>query len=122
MFELTQYLNGIGIGSDLTEMLLSGGLIELGLEMFCLALLGIVFPLSNVIVLFMSIELMLISINLVFIGIDVVWDDVMGQVFALFILTVAAAESAIGLAILISFSQSRGGLDMEKSDIMILRN
>ena len=67
----------------------------------------------NAIVVFMSIELMLLSVNLNFLFFSVALDDILGQVFALFVLTVAAAESAIGLALLVVYYRVRGTVAVE---------
>ena len=69
--------------------------------LFCVGLFGIILNRQNIIIILMSIELLLLSINLNFIYFSIVIDDIMGQVFSLLILTVAAAESAISLAIMI---------------------
>lgn len=66
----------------------------------------------------MSIELMLLSVNLNFIIYSTYLDDIMGQVFALYVLTVAAAESAIGLAILVVYYRIRGTISVEFVNIM----
>ena len=71
--------------------------------LFCLGLFGIILNRQNIIIILMSIELLLLSINLNFIYFSLLIDDIIGQVFSLLILTVAAAESAIGLAIMIVF-------------------
>jgi len=71
--------------------------------LFCLGLYGIILNRQNIIIILMSIELLLLSINLNFIYLSVFIDDIMGQIFSLLILTVAAAESAIGLAILVVY-------------------
>lgn len=76
--------------------------------LFLIGLLGIFFIKKNIIIVLMSIELMLLSININFIVFSVYLDDIVGQIFALFILTVAAAESAIGLAILVVYYRIRG--------------
>lgn len=76
--------------------------------MFLVGLLGIFLIKKNIIVILMSIELMLLSININFVSFSVYLDDILGQVFALFILTVAAAESAIGLAILVVYYRIKG--------------
>lgn len=68
---------------------------------------------QNVIMLMISLEVMLLGINRGLMGASSVWDDLMGQVFTLFILTVAAAEAAIGLAILVVYSKVRGNVDLE---------
>jgi NADH-quinone oxidoreductase subunit K len=81
------------------------------ITLFLLGIWGIVF--------LMSIELMLLSINLNFVTFSVFLDDLMGQVFALFVLTVAAAESAIGLAILVAYYRVRNTIAVE--DVSMLR-
>jgi len=68
---------------------------------------------KNIIIMLMSLELMLLAVNLNFVLCSVYLDDFMGQIFALFILTVAAAESAIGLAILVVYSRVRGSISIE---------
>ena len=73
----------------------------LGAILFCLSVAGIFLNRKNVIILLMSIELMLLAVNFNFIAFSRFLDDTIGQVFVFFILTVAAAESAIGLAILV---------------------
>ena len=66
----------------------------------------------------MSIELMLLAVNLNFIIFSVFLDDIMGQIFALFVLTVAAAESAIGLAILVVYYRIRGTVSIEYINLL----
>ncbi len=80
--------------------------------LFFLGLLGIILNRQNLILILISIELMLLSINMNFICFSVYLDDVMGQIFALLILTVAAAESAIGLAIMIVFFRNKGTISI----------
>jgi NADH:ubiquinone oxidoreductase subunit K len=80
----------------------------LSFYLFIVGLLGIFITRRNIIIVLISMELMLLSINFNFIIFSVYLDDIMGQVFALFILTVAAAESAIGLAILVIYYKLRG--------------
>jgi NADH-quinone oxidoreductase subunit K len=89
------------------------------ITLFLLGIWGIVLNRKNIIILLMSIELMLLSINLNFITFSVFLDDLMGQVFALFVLTVAAAESAIGLAILVAYYRVRHTIAVE--DVSMLR-
>lgn len=76
--------------------------------LFIIGLLGIFLLKKNLIIILMSIELMLLAINFNFIIFSVYLDDVIGQIFALFILTVAAAESSIGLAILVIYYRLKG--------------
>ena len=83
------------------------------IALFLLGIWGIVLNRKNIIILLMSIELMLLSINLNFVTFSVFLDDLMGQVFALFVLTVAAAESAIGLAILVAYYRVRNTIAVE---------
>ena len=86
--------------------------------LFLLGLSGIFLNRKNIIILLMSIELMLLSINCNFIIFSVFLDDILGQLFALLVLTVAAAESAIGLAILVIYYRVRGTIAIEFIDLM----
>ena len=88
--------------------------------LFCSGLFGIILNRQNIIIILMSIELLLLSINLNFIYFSVFIDDVIGQVFSLFILTVAAAESAIGLAIMIIFFKTQGNISIYKINLLSL--
>lgn len=76
--------------------------------LFFIGMLGIFITRKNIIIILMCIELMLLAVNMYFIVYSVYLDDILGQVFALFILTVAAAESAIGLAILVVYYRITG--------------
>ena len=80
----------------------------LGAAIFTLGICGIVLGRNNVIIMLMSIELMLLAVNLSLLTLSVYIDDIIGQIFALLVLTVAAAESAIGLAILVIYFRIRG--------------
>jgi NADH-quinone oxidoreductase subunit K len=84
-----------------------------GAALFCLSVAGIFINRKNVIVLLMCIELMLLAVNLNFIAFSHFNQDVAGQVFVFFILTVAAAESAIGLAILVVLFRNRRSINVE---------
>lgn len=86
--------------------------------LFLFGLSGIFLNRKNIIILLMSVELMLLSINFNFIIFSVFLDDILGQLFALLILTVAAAESAIGLAILVIYYRVRGTIAIEFIDLM----
>ncbi len=86
--------------------------------LFLLGLSGIFLNRKNIIILLMSVELMLLSINFNFIIFSVFLDDILGQLFALLVLTVAAAESAIGLAILVIYYRIRGTIAIEFIDLM----
>lgn len=76
--------------------------------LFLIGILGIFLIKKNIIIILMSIELMLLAININFIIFSIYLNDLTGQIFALFILTVAAAESAIGLAILVIYYRIKG--------------
>ena len=80
----------------------------LSISLFLIGVIGIFLIKKNIIIILMSIELMLLSINMNFIIFSIYLDDMVGQIFALFVLTVAAAESAIGLAILVVYYRIKG--------------
>jgi len=86
--------------------------------MFCISMAGIFINRKNVIILLMAIELMLLSVNLNFIAFSYYLGDVQGQVFVFFILTVAAAEAAIGLAILVVLFRNRQTINVVDLDMM----
>jgi NADH-quinone oxidoreductase subunit K len=99
-------------------MITLGHYLALGAVLFCISVLGIVINRKNLIVLLMCIELMLLAVNINFIGFSRYLGDVGGQVFVFFILTVAAAEAAIGLAILVTLFRNRGTVDVTEIDAM----
>lgn len=80
----------------------------ISIMLFIIGILGIFLVKKNIIIILMSIELMLLAININFIIFSVYLDDLTGQIFSLFVLTVAAAESAIGLAILVVYYRIKG--------------
>ena len=88
----------------------------LGAILFAIAMAGIFLNRKNVIILLMAIELMLLAVNMNFIAFSSFMDDMAGQVFVFFILTVAAAESAIGLAILVLLFRNVGSINVEDID------
>jgi len=90
----------------------------LGALLFALGVAGIFINRKNAIVLLMSIELILLAVNINFIGFSYFLQDLAGQVFVFFILTVAAAESAIGLAILVVLFRNRGTINVGDLDSM----
>ena len=90
----------------------------LGAILFCLSVAGIFLNRKNVIILLMSIELMLLAVNFNFIAFSRFLGDVIGQVFVFFILTVAAAESAIGLAILVVLFRNRRTINVADLDTL----
>ena len=86
--------------------------------LFTLGVFGIFLNRKNVIIILMSIELILLAVNLNMVAFSSFLNDIVGQVFALFILTVAAAEAAIGLAILVVFYRNRGSIAVEDVNMM----
>ena len=99
-------------------MITLGHLLALGAVLFCISLAGIFLNRKNVIVLLMSIELMLLAVNFNFIAFSRFLNDTTGQVFVFFILTVAAAESAIGLAILVVLFRNRRTINVADLDAL----
>ncbi|GFZ99228.1 NADH-quinone oxidoreductase subunit NuoK [Dyella caseinilytica] len=92
--------------------------IVLGAILFCISVAGLFINRKNVIVLLMAIELMLLAVNINFVAFSRFNHDVAGQVFVFFILTVAAAESAIGLAILVLLFRNRRTVNVAEIDSM----
>lgn len=86
--------------------------------LFTFGVFGIFLNRKNVIVILMSVELILLAVNLNLVAFSAHLNDLVGQVFALFILTVAAAEAAIGLAILVVFYRNRGSIAVEDVNVM----
>ncbi len=95
-----------------------GHFLALGAVLFCISVAGIFLNRKNVIVLLMCIELMLLSVNINFVGFSREFGDPSGQVFVFFILTVAAAEAAIGLAILVTLFRNRRTINVAEIDLM----
>ena len=85
----------------------------LGAILFAISVVGIFLNRKNVIILLMAIELMLLAVNMNFIAFSYYLNDIAGQVFVFFILTVAAAESAIGLAILVALFRNLRSIDVD---------
>ena len=86
--------------------------------LFTIGVFGIFLNRKNVIVILMSIELMLLAVNINFVAFSVYLGDMTGQFFTMFILTVAAAEAAIGLAILVVFFRNKGSIAVEDISMM----
>ena len=86
--------------------------------LFVLGVLGIFVNRKNLIVILMAIELILLSVNLNLVAFSAYLQDLVGQVFAMFVLTVAAGEAAIGLAILVCFFRNRGTIAVEDVNMM----
>ena len=80
---------------------------------FFIGLIGIVLNRKNILIIIMSIELLLLAVNLNFAALSVYLDDIIGQIFVLFILTIAATESAIGLAIITVFYRLKNSIELE---------
>jgi NADH-quinone oxidoreductase subunit K len=86
--------------------------------LFTLGIFGVFINRKNVIVILMSVELILLAVNLNLVAFSAFLGDLVGQVFALFVLTVAAAEASIGLAILVVFYRNRGSIAVEDVNLM----
>lgn len=89
-----------------------------GVILFILGVLGIILNRGNLIIMLMSIELMLLAISFLFLINSIVMDNLIGQVFVIMILTVAAAESAIGLAILVAYYRVRGTIAVRALNLL----
>ena len=95
-------------------MLTLGHFLSLGAMLFALSIVGIFLNRKNIIVLLMAIELMLLAVNMNFVAFSYYLNDMHGPVFVFFIMTVAAAEAAIGLAILVLLFRTRTSIDVEE--------
>ncbi len=96
-------------------------MIEIGIEhylilsaiIFAIGVVGIFLNRKNVIIILMSIELILLSVNINLVSFSIFLEDLVGQVFTMFILTVAAAEAAVGLAIIVIYYKNKGSINVE---------
>lgn len=95
-----------------------GHYLSLATALFCISVAGIFLNRKNVIILLMCIELMLLSVNINFVAFSREFGDAAGQVFVFFILTVAAAEAAIGLAILVTLFRNRRTINVAEIDTL----
>ena len=95
-----------------------GHYLTLGAIIFSLGTLGIFLNRKNVIVILMSIELILLAVNINLVSFSIYLQDISGQIFTMLILTVAAAEAAIGLAIIVSYYRNKGSIRVEEIDEM----
>ncbi|HKJ74280.1 MAG TPA: NADH-quinone oxidoreductase subunit NuoK [Alphaproteobacteria bacterium] len=95
-----------------------GHYLTLAAILFTLGVVGIFLNRKNVIIILMSIELMLLAVNINLVAFSVFLHDLVGQVFAMFVLTVAAGEAAIGLAILVVYFRNRGSIAVEDINLM----
>ncbi len=92
--------------------------LTVGAILFTLGIFGIFLNRKNIIVILMSIELMLLAVNINFVAFSVFLNNLVGQAFAMFVLTVAAAEAAIGLAILVVYFRIRGSIGVDDITMM----
>lgn len=88
-------------------------MLKLTCIVFFIGLIGIILNRKNILIVIMSIELLLLAINLNFAAFSIYLDDIIGQIFIIFILTIAATESAIGLAIITVFFRLKNSIDLE---------
>ena len=95
-----------------------GHYLTVGAILFTIGVLGIFINRKNVIIILMSIELMLLAVNINLVAFSSFLGDLGGQVFAMFVLTVAAAEAAIGLAIVVIYFRNRGSIQVEDVNLM----
>ena len=86
--------------------------------LFLIGVFGIFLNRKNIIIILMSIELILLAVNINFVSFSFFLGDLTGQIFSLFILTVAAAEAAIGLAILVCFFSNKGSIAVDDANVM----
>ena len=110
---------GAAGAGDLEAMIIGlGHYLVVAAILFTLGIFGIFINRKNVIVILMSIELILLAVNINLVAFSTHLGDLVGQVYALFVLTVAAAEAAIGLAILVVFYRNRGSIAVEDINLM----
>ena len=95
-----------------------GHYLAVGAILFTLGILGIFLNRKNIIVILMSIELILLAVNINFVAFSAYLNEISGQIMAMFVLTVAAAEAAVGLAILVTFFRNRGDIAVDDASVM----
>lgn len=95
-----------------------GHYLTVGAILFTIGIFGIFLNRKNVIIILMSVELMLLAVNINMVAFSAYLQDLTGQIFALLILTVAAGEAAIGLAILVTYFRNRGTIEVEDINMM----
>ena len=95
-----------------------GHYLTLASVLFTIGIFGIFLNRKNVIIILMSIELMLLAVNINLIAFSAFLNDLVGQIFAMFVLTVAAGEAAIGLAIIVVYFRNRGTIEVEDINLM----
>ena len=99
-------------------MISIGHYLVLAAILFVIGIFGVFLNKKNIIIILMSIELMLLSVNINMVAFSSFLDDIMGQIFSLLILTVAAAEAAIGLAILVIYYRNKGSISVDDINTM----
>ncbi len=92
--------------------------LAVGAMLFTIGVFGIFVNRKNIIIILMSVELILLAVNINFVAFSAYLNDAAGQIMAMFVLTVAAAEAAIGLAILVTFFRSRGDIAVDDASMM----
>jgi len=95
-----------------------GHYLTLAAVLFTIGIFGIFLNRKNVIIILMSVELMLLAVNINLVAFSVFLNDLVGQIFAMFVLTVAAGEAAIGLAIIVVYFRNRGTIEVEDINLM----
>lgn len=90
----------------------------LSISLFIIGNFGMFLARKHIIIILISLELILLSVNINFVAFSVYLDDILGQVYALLVLTVAASESALGLAILITYYRLRGGISIDLINLL----
>jgi NADH-quinone oxidoreductase subunit K len=118
---LLRAVSGLGKRGEHGEAPMEIGLshyLSVAAILFTIGIFGIFLNRKNVIVILMSIELLLLSVNINFVAFSSFLGDMMGQIFTMLVLTVAAAEAAIGLAILVVFHRNRGSIAVEDVNVM----
>ena len=95
-----------------------GHYLTLSAIIFSIGVVGIFLNRKNVIIILMSIELMLLAVNINFVSFSIYLQNLVGQVFTMFILTVAAAEAAVGLAIIVMYYKNKGSISVEQINIL----
>ena len=105
---------------DITDMMQIGLVhyLTVGALLLVMGIFGIFLNRKNIIVILMSIELILLAVNINLVAFSAALGDLVGQVMAMFVLTVAAAEAAIGLAIVVIYSRNRGSIEVEDVNLM----
>ena len=93
-----------------------GHYLTLSAIIFTIGIIGIFLNRKNIIIILMSIELILLSVNINLVSFSIYLENLVGQIFAMFILTVAAAEAAVGLAIIVIYYKNKGTIDVEQID------